>query len=90
MIDRLLAAGSDLLLAGPLFFRFLSRSVQYSFRRILLLLLLKFHSGIYVTGSAPERAPVCGVHACGISMGLSHFIIWLAPQIVLLVEAPES
>jgi hypothetical protein len=26
----------------------------------LLLLLLKFHNGIYVTGSAPERAPVCG------------------------------
>ncbi len=61
MIDRLLAAGSDLLLAGPLFFRFLSRSVQYSFWRILLLLLLKFHNGIYVTGSAPERAPMCGL-----------------------------
>eukprot|EP01047_Picozoa_sp_COSAG01_P059373 COSAG01_NODE_7118_length_3342_cov_22.941104_3_plen_70_part_00 len=39
-------------------FQILSRSVQYSFRRILLLLLLKFHNGIYVTGSAPERAPV--------------------------------
>jgi hypothetical protein len=36
-------------------FQILLYSVQYSFRRILLLLLLKFHNGIYVTGSAPER-----------------------------------
>jgi hypothetical protein len=58
--DRsLLAAGSDLLL--PLFFRFLSRSVQYSFRRILLLLLLKFHNGIYVTDRirTGERETMC-------------------------------
>eukprot|EP01047_Picozoa_sp_COSAG01_P108948 COSAG01_NODE_37846_length_498_cov_0.694236_1_plen_97_part_00 len=34
-----------------------------------------------------RRARARRVHACRISMGLSHFIIWLAPQIVLLVIA---
>eukprot|EP01047_Picozoa_sp_COSAG01_P128646 COSAG01_NODE_58024_length_306_cov_1.717703_1_plen_90_part_01 len=63
MIDRLLAAGSDLLVYWTSVFQILLYSVQYSFRRILLLLLLKFHNRPGHSIRPPGQSAWCS--ACG-------------------------
>jgi hypothetical protein len=59
VIDRLLAAGSDLLVSGPLFFRFCCTQYNIHFRGFLLLLLLNFIMGRRASRSHPDRVTVC-------------------------------
>jgi hypothetical protein len=59
VIDRLLAAGSDLLISRPLFFRFCCTQYNIHSGGFLLLLLLNFIMGRRARSDAPDRVTVC-------------------------------